>query len=531
MSYGNEIRAGSSFPPAPNRRHDRYEEEEDDEEDDEEGATFSSSSSPSSASPPPAAASSSSPLPAIGRRRPSGTPSHARSRATRSERGGDSSSSSASPGPRSSRSEQPYSKVVARTVSPGPSAVAAVVSSPSIADDAGKPSLRVDTSVAREEKEQAVEAVVGPLEALKLATGSTVQEPAWAQPFPAATAARSDDVDDAVGVGGGGAVFSPFGLGFEGGIHRPAVSAITSSTISTSSAMDGAWTSAPMDAPQSALSSSSFASIDAIFSQRSESSEALAGLLGVELSSAPMAHGTPTNGTSRFAFANSRGESLSLHSSPAHHRSDGLFDGGLTHRHSFGGYDAPPTSSAAAPLGFPSRHDTSAFPPLGGAPSSMPPPLPPRPSPFNGGFGGGPALHRTASMPSNTMGVAEDGGANGLAFLQQMLPNVNISFGGDFPNGGGMEEPPQASGRRLFQRSNSAGAHRAASSSGLGAWQSHDAFGPAAPTPTPSFHDPAIVSLSASSGLASGFYSGEDEGERAFHSFGDAFRRSGALLK
>lgn len=350
--------------------------------------------------------------------------------------------------------------------------------------------------------------MVGPLEALKLATGSTLQEPAWAQPFPSAVVTPSDP-DDASATLGSGDVFSPFGLGFEGGIRR---SSSTNNGPSTPSPHEDVWAassslptanSTPSGHPPLAptnSASSSFASIDAIFSQRNEKSEALAGLLGVQLSSTPLEHGTPQLGSrnSRFAFANHLGggepRGLGRSENPG---ASGMspFDQEVNHRHSFGGYDG------------------SGFPQLA--------PPPPQPSSsFSSGPGFGQSLHRTTSMPG-------EGSSNGLAFLQQMLPNVHISYGGEYAgrsSEGGNQDA--AGGRRLFQRSHSLGGNALGWNEGLGGSTSggngnSGTFGYSSPS---LFQDPAIVSQSTPSSFGGGFYGdgAMDEGERGMQ-FGGSF--------
>ncbi|RLN32770.1 hypothetical protein BBJ28_00013840 [Nothophytophthora sp. Chile5] len=432
-----------------------------------------------------------------------------------------------------------------------------------------KPQLRVDTS--RENTStNAVDTVVGPLEALKLATGSSVQEPAWAKPFPSPLVTHREQ-EDSTANSSATAVYSPFGLGFEGGIHR----AGNASQSRSRQANDGVWpasstsesasdpfppvASTPL-APTS--SSSSFASIDAIFNQRSESSEALAGLLGVQLSSTPLAHGAPLAAppkdaqTSRFAFANPMERNQAgLQQTTARYE---LLDGTNVHNHSrssFGGYDAPRVAPSPSSSPFPSSSDRSGFPPLGSSQlhHAPPPPHPPR-SPFGGDFGG-------SDLPLSGSGALSGNGAgtsSGLAFLQQMLPNVNISFGGDYANmagpGLGATTPVRSSstgrgrspGRRLFERSQSAG-----SSLTPDAWDGGNlstgtlGFEPQASSrrtssASPSFYDPALVPQT-SSGFSSSFYgfgatpstttNGDNERLRLHSDFGgETFRHSGSLI-
>ncbi|KUF94421.1 hypothetical protein AM588_10004708 [Phytophthora nicotianae] len=291
-----------------------------------------------------------------------------------------------------------------------------------------KPDLRVDTS-REEDKKQAVETVVGPLEALKLATGSSTEQPAWAQPFPTPVVSQNESEETNTGDSSAG-VYSPFGLGFDGGIRRassakeltsktPVSGDVWGSSTTTNTTLDSFPSAAPAMSA-SASSSSSFASIDAIFSQHNDSSEALAGLLGVQLSSNPLAQplAAPTKEghTSRFSFANPADSGRMQ--TTAHYE---LLDGTtVNNRSSFGGFDVPRSGNASTSSGFPAT-DRSGFPPLGSSQHHMPPPHPSRSS-FSSDF-------RSNDLPlggSSALG----GESGGLAFLQQMLPNVNISFGG-----------------------------------------------------------------------------------------------------
>ncbi|KAK1945584.1 CCR4-NOT transcription complex subunit 4 [Phytophthora citrophthora] len=424
-----------------------------------------------------------------------------------------------------------------------------------------KPELRVDTS-REEDKTQAVDTVVGPLEALKLATGSSTEQPAWAQPFPTPAVSQSENEEQTTASSAAG-VYSPFGLGFEGGIRRASSAKELTSKMPVSNDMWGASTKTdtklepfPSAAPAmpSTSSSSSFASIDAIFSQRNDSSEALAGLLGVQMAPNPLAHSAapPTDArSSRFSFAN-----------PADIGRDGLqpmsaryelLDGTtVNNRSSFGGFDTQRAGNAPpAPAGF-SSMDRSGFPPLGSSQQQLPPPHPSRNS-FGGDF-------RSNELPlsgSSALG----GESGGLAFLQQMLPNVNISFGGDYPSlsgagssGIGSDSTPSRSasadrgrspGRRLFERSQSAGgglvspdAWDGGSLSSLGFDGQSSARRASSGS---SFYDPAMVSQ-PTSGFSSNLYGfsssnpmtpndNENDRLRMHNDFGgDAYRRSGSLV-
>ncbi|KAG6967575.1 hypothetical protein JG688_00006244 [Phytophthora aleatoria] len=430
-------------------------------------------------------------------------------------------------------------------------------------DSFTKEEMQSDTS-REEDKKQAVETVVGPLEALKLATGSSTEQPAWAQPFPTPAVSQNESEETNVtntADSSSAGVYSPFGLGFDGGIRRassaieltskPPVSGNVWGSSTTSDSTLDSFPSAAPTMSASASSSLSFASIDAIFSQRNDSSEALAGLLGVQVAPNPLAQplAAPTKDahTSRFSFANpadaGRGTTARYE----------LLDGTtVNNRSSFGGFDAPRSGNAPpASSGFPATTDRSGFPPLGSSQQHhMPPPHPSRSS-FGGDFG-------SNDLPlggSSALG----GESGGLAFLQQMLPNVNISFGGDYPSlsescGVGVTTTPTRSastghgrntGRRLFERSQSAGgglvspdAWDGGSLSSLGFDGQSSARRASSGS---SFYDPALVSQS-SSGFSSNLYGfnatssmapndGENDRLRMHSDFGgDAYRRSGSLI-
>ncbi|KAG6974285.1 hypothetical protein JG687_00000410 [Phytophthora cactorum] len=430
-------------------------------------------------------------------------------------------------------------------------------------DSFTKEEMQSDTS-REEDKKQAVETVVGPLEALKLATGSSTEQPAWAQPFPTPAVSQNESEETNVtntADSSSAGVYSPFGLGFDGGIRRassaieltskPPVSGDVWGSSTTSDSTLDSFPSAAPTMSASASSSLSFASIDAIFSQRNDSSEALAGLLGVQVAPNPLAQplAAPTKDahTSRFSFANpadaGRGTTARYE----------LLDGTtVNNRSSFGGFDAPRSGNAPpASSGFPATTDRSGFPPLGSSQQHhMPPPHPSRSS-FGGDFG-------SNDLPlggSSALG----GESGGLAFLQQMLPNVNISFGGDYPSlsescGVGVTTTPTRSastghgrntGRRLFERSQSAGgglvspdAWDGGSLSSLGFDGQSSARRASSGS---SFYDPALVSQSSSE-FSSNLYGfnatssmapndGENDRLRMHSDFGgDAYRRSGSLI-
>ncbi|CCI48188.1 unnamed protein product [Albugo candida] len=144
---------------------------------------------------------------------------------------------------------------------------------------------------------------------------------------------------------------------------------------------------------------SSFASIDAIFNERNESSEALASLLGVKLCPRPLHHGPSTESTntvqtSRFAFANQPSKTVT---------------------------------------GFPPQNNTLVdmnVNPLKDHPLDVP-------SQFLG-EGNGSTLDTSSYRNADTFqnnhanSSSDSGRDDGLAYLQLMLPNVNISFGGEY---------------------------------------------------------------------------------------------------
>ncbi|CAI5713833.1 unnamed protein product [Peronospora destructor] len=426
--------------------------------------------------------------------------------------------------------ENSYSKIVAG----GPNSSYANGAAKTLPDEVQsiKPQMWVDTS-RKEDTTDTLGAEVSPLEVLKLATGSSTEQPAWAQPFPIPSVSQSEREEQATtattSTSTGAGVYSPFGLGFEGGIRRASSatelmsnSAASSGVWGSSNASDSNLSSFPSAAATMAVSRSSlssFASINAIFSQRNDSSEALAGLLRVQLDSNPMAHGVPLtvppkdDHTSRFSFANLADVGRSGLQQSAQYE---LLDGTTVNScHSFGGLDAAGTETApSVSSGFLSPTDRSGFPPLESSRQKLHhAPLPPYPSrcSFGGDF-------RNGELPlSGSDALA--GESSGLAFLQQMLPNVNISLGGDFPSLSGSGSsgvdaaatPARSSstGRRLFERSHSAGDNLVSPDSWdggslcslgfdgqSGSWQESS---------VPSFYDPALVSQSLN-GFSSNFY-------------------------
>lgn len=458
--------------------------------------------------------------------------------------------------------DEPFSKIVCGGAG----------SSSTWPEESRKPNLRVDTTSRsiRSERE-ATESIVGPLEALKLATRSTSQEPAWAQPFPnpqvQPTSEQDDESTSADAVVD--SVFSPFGLGFEGGIHRAtprsdsAWSGLQPSAPTTRAAdpvsslmgdRHGSFppplpptpTAPPMAAGPNGSSSLSFASIDAIFSQRSEPSEALAGLLGVQLSSAPLAHGDaqPKSArNSRFAFANQPGMSgpgssgppplmNSVPSSPY-----ASMGGVVPQRGSPFGYEP-----GMIPLGsngsFSAPNDSAAFPPLGMHQASSL-----LSSPFHSEFGDSNS-GTNVSAGLNHGGLATDPvPASGLAFLQQMLPNVNISFGGDYGMSNNVA-PGMDDGAGLFSKRMQPGAaptdawgNGGLGSSSLEGYQRNSngsRLAAAAAAPSPSFYDPAIVSHSTTVGVGSSSYYGYGTpapgSDRRLHASESAYRHPGSLV-
>ncbi|OWZ21182.1 hypothetical protein PHMEG_0004299 [Phytophthora megakarya] len=426
-----------------------------------------------------------------------------------------------------------------------------------------KRELRVDTS--REEDATQVESVVGPLEALKMVTGSSTEQPAWAQPFPTPSIFQSESEEQVAATTTSNSVagvYSPFGLGFEGGIRRANSARELTSKSPTSGAVwgssnvsDSTLDSFPPAAPtltQSTSSSSSFASIDAIFSQRNDSSEALAGLLGVQLAPYPLVHGASLAAppkdthTSRFSFANPADAGRDGMQTNARYE---LLDGTTNNQSSFGGFNAPRVGNAPSSLSvLPATTDRSGFPPLGSSQQlrHAPPPHPSRSS-----FGSSNELPLNGSS-------ALGGESGGLAFLQQMLPNVNISFGGDYPSlSGGVDTTTTPSrsasagrgrspGRRLFERSQSAGGGLFSADTWDGGSLSSLGFdgqssARRASSGSSSLHDPALApqSSSAFSSTYYGFNSSssmtsndsESERLRLHRDFGgDAYRRPGSLI-
>jgi hypothetical protein len=465
-----------------------------------------------------------------------------------------------------------YANVAAANAAPVPTPAPAPASTPAAVPaeapvevaSTKKPQLRVDTSREADTKPEPVDTVVGPLEALKLATGSSTQEPAWAQPFPTPSVPQTEEQSSNNSSAAG--VYSPFGLGFEGGIRRassarelrPKPSENGGDMWGSSSASNSSLDPFPSAAPTlgaSASSSSSFASIDAIFSQRNDSSEALASLLGVQLEPTPLAHGAPLaappkdSRTSRFSFANpaDAGRGSAQATTARYELLDGTT---VNNRSSFGGFDAP------APAGFPPASDRSGFPPLGSSQQQQLHHGPPPPHPSRSSFGG--------DFRSNDLSLGGGSGlggeSGGLAFLQQMLPNVNISFGGDYPSMSGAGSsgvgatgtPPRSSstgrgrsnGRRLFERSQSAGGGLVSPDAWDGGSLSSLGFdghaGARRASSGSSFYDPALVPQS-SSGFSNNLYgfsssssmapNDESERLRMRSDFGgDAYRRPGSLI-
>ncbi|RHY21984.1 hypothetical protein DYB25_003708 [Aphanomyces astaci] len=234
------------------------------------------------------------------------------------------------------------------------------------------------------------------------AASPSSDEPLWAQSFPRTTQASQEPARPIHHV------FSPFGMGFDGGIGRvhqqqqphigpsrpqpPPPPPPPSSSVDKSAHVS-AWSFDPhfpdlRQAPSPPPSAFEFAAVDSAFTPRNESSEALAGLLGVQLSAKPLLGGggmlpppppasaPPTSGGkrgSRFSFAN---PSDPLSTSQPTSMEDYNPFGGM-YRSPEKLFDRSPSSSGSFAMG--------------------------------------------AQEPSSSL--------SGLAFLQQMLPNVNISYG------------------------------------------------------------------------------------------------------
>uniref|UniRef100_M4B544 RING-type domain-containing protein n=1 Tax=Hyaloperonospora arabidopsidis (strain Emoy2) TaxID=559515 RepID=M4B544_HYAAE len=459
--------------------------------------------------------------------------------------------------------ENSYSKIVAGGQSSSHIDVAALDPVPN-----KKPQLWVDIS-REEDTTRAVDAVVSPLEALKLATGSSTEQPVWAQPFPTPSASQHESEWHATTSSSASAgVYSPFGLGFDGGIHctgsareigtkSPAPSDVWGSSSTMDNALNS-FPSAPSSMTASTNSSSSFASIDAIFSHRNDSSEALAGLLGVQLAPNSLAHGAPLAGppddghASRFSFANPVDVGRDgTKQAPARYE---LLDGTTTNNH--GAVGRIDTSRAASNLlvsaGYSSMTDRTGFPPFQGYQQQLrhtPPPLHPSRA------SSGDDMCNSELPLSGTRALGVD--SNGLAFLQQMLPNVNISLGGDYSGlpgpfsgaVGSAVSPAHTSnaarsspGRRLFARSQCAGNNLVSPDLWEGGSLSALGFDEQSrsrrATTGPSFCDPALVPP-PSSELSSSFYGFSSSNSNAGESEcllmrgdfdNDAYRRSSSLI-
>ncbi|KAI9912749.1 hypothetical protein PsorP6_005629 [Peronosclerospora sorghi] len=406
-----------------------------------------------------------------------------------------------------------YSKVVAR----GSSSSYGNATIESASESTSTPLLRVETSRGKETT-QSVDAVVSPLEALKLATGSSTEKPVWAQPFPTPTVLHHEPDEPMTTTTSSSSsetsVYSPFGLGFDAGassgnvelLPTPAVASDGWDASSLSDPTLSAFSPAVSTIPSASTSSSmSFASIDAIFSQRNESTEALAGLLGLQLAPESIAKIPPPQDghTSRFAFANPTDARPDR--PPTQTRFE-LLDGTKLNDRSFSALDAArydPASSVSSGLALVT--DRCDFPPLGSAPKDVHPPLPLSSPSF------GSALHRAEGPLDGAVGT--DAGGGGLAFLQQMLPNVNISFGGDYSRslssrGGfhGTSATPASerrSGRRLFERCERRTDGMKACESWDGGTRSSCVFdeGPSSARAFSSCSDPALVTRGLSTDL------------------------------
>jgi len=156
----------------------------------------------------------------------------------------------------------------------------------------------------------------------ELESHPTRDEPLWNQSFPVPSVSPHESQALGTTPSHIGHVFSPFGIGFDGGIQNKTVQDASTSSKSAWSFNASAFHSDKTPVHNNlngngninhSDSSSSFASVDAAFTQRNESSEALAGLLGVQLSSKPLIPISATSGipsipksarSSRFSFAN-----------------------------------------------------------------------------------------------------------------------------------------------------------------------------------------------------------------------------------
>ncbi|KDO30128.1 hypothetical protein SPRG_05320 [Saprolegnia parasitica CBS 223.65] len=298
------------------------------------------------------------------------------------------------------------------SASPLSASSASSSSSTSPAKDASKPSLYVNTHPQQSSPPKSMQPDATPL---------------WSQPFPRMQPPPelpSRPIQH---------VFSPFGMGFDGGIHRNTVQPPPEPAPAPTSNNVSAWT---FDAPRPDAPFE-FSAVDAAFTPRNESSEALAGLLGVKLSAKPLVPqgiGSGPNGrASRFSFANKDGPG----------------------EYSPFGFDAPP----------------------------------PPPTAF--GF----AHHQPPPPAAEYLHMAPAADASGLAFLQQMLPNVNISYGSD-PHR--FAEPSMGGGTAWNQDL------RPQESTPF--WSSQGAFESASGFAA-GFQDPAIVNQ----GAGPGFYHHRDE--------------------
>ncbi|KAF0685145.1 Aste57867_22916 [Aphanomyces stellatus] len=337
-------------------------------------------------------------------------------------------------------------------------------------------------------------------------------EPLWNQPFPKPQMGAPDDQGPPRAMNH---VFSPFGMGFDGGIgrkqqglapppgsspphHLPLPPPQLSPPDATAFHHDAlqppphvsAWNfefAERQPTPPSTVGHSTFefASVDAAFTSRNESSEALAGLLGVQLSAKPLLGSSmlpppPTSGNgggnggsnsskargSRFSFANK------ADSPPPHPPSS---TAPMEDYNPFGGSGMYGVRSPEKRL-F-DESSSSAF-------LSMPPPS-----------------------------SSADASISGLAFLQQMLPNVNISYGRE-PTEQHLHRPAYT--QSFDQKSSwSAGDIRADVAADPFWARSPSAFDRAPLPPPPSsasnysFQDPAIVTQGGAPYGSSPFYQDE----------------------
>ncbi|RHY32740.1 hypothetical protein DYB32_002287 [Aphanomyces invadans] len=337
--------------------------------------------------------------------------------------------------------------------------------------------------------------------ALPPATSPTADEPLWAQSFPRVTQASNEPSQRPIHH-----VFSPFGMGFDGGIgrvhqqqpplqppqHHSAPPPPPSSGDKT--AHVSAWSfdplfsdsrQAPVSPPHPSPPVFEFAAVDSAFTPRNESSEALAGLLGVQLSAKPLLTGSMM---------------------------------------------PPPTSAIAPPTSGGKRGSRFSFANAGGnepAPSSQPSPVMEDYNPFGGMYRSPEKMFDGAGSATSSSGAfalsmgPPDASLSGMAFLQQMLPNVNISYGRE-PTEQHMHRPAYT---HSFEQKSSW-------TNGLDSSRPDNPFwsqGSSLDAPPPSsyaFHDPAIVHGGGSVFGGSAFYQDDAAVQQQKKPFGRSFAAS-----